>query len=227
MIKHVVITGTSRGIGFELAQLFAASGHEVLALSRRTDSIRALGLKNCHTLSCDITNQDDLNKAESFVADHWPQVDIVINNAGFLINKPFTQLTANDMQRMYAVNTFGPIALIQTLMPMMAKDGHVVSLSSMGGVQGSAKFAGLTGYSSSKGALNVLSEVLAEEYKDQGLKFNVLALGAVQTEMLQEAFPGYQAPHSAREMAQYIMKFALEDGRFFNGKILPVSQSTP
>ena len=197
MIKHVVITGTSRGIGFELAQLFAASGHEVLALSRRTDSIRALGLKNCHTLSCDITN------------------------------KPFTQLTANDIQRMYAVNTFGPIALIQTLMPMMAKDGHVVSLSSMGGVQGSAKFAGLTGYSSSKGALNVLSEVLAEEYKDQGLKFNVLALGAVQTEMLQEAFPGYQAPHSAREMAQYIMKFALEDGRFFNGKILPVSQSTP
>ena len=68
---------------------------------------------------------------------------------------------------------------------------------------------------------------LHEEYKDQGLKFNVLALGAVQTEMLQEAFPGYQAPHSAREMAQYIMKFALEDGRFFNGKILPVSQSTP
>ena len=227
MIKHVVITGTSRGIGFELAQLFAASGHQVLALSRQTESINKLQLQNCHALDCDITQSSDLECAVTYIGAHWPQVDILINNAGHLINKPFAELTMEDMQRMYAVNTFAPMALIKALIPMMSSDAHVVSLSSMGGVQGSAKFAGLTGYSSSKGALNILNEVLAEEYKEHGPRFNVLALGAVQTEMLEAAFPGYKAPHSARQMAQYILKFALEDGRFYNGKVLPISQSTP
>jgi NAD(P)-dependent dehydrogenase (short-subunit alcohol dehydrogenase family) len=73
----------------------------------------------------------------------------------------------------------------------------------MGGIQGSLKFPGLAAYSSSKGAVITLSE-LAEEYKEQGIAFNVLALGSVQTEML-EAFPGYQAPISAEGMAQYIL----------------------
>ena len=97
----------------------------------------------------------------------------------------------------------------------------------MGGIQGSMKFAGLAAYSSSKGALITLSELLAEEYKEQGIAFNVLALGAVQTEMLQEAFPGYQAPISAKNMADYIGNFALTGNKFYNGKVLQVSSSTP
>jgi NAD(P)-dependent dehydrogenase (short-subunit alcohol dehydrogenase family) len=97
----------------------------------------------------------------------------------------------------------------------------------MGGVQGSLKFAGLAAYSSSKGAVITLSELLAEEYKEQGIAFNVLALGAVQTEMLEEAFPGYQAPLSAAEMAQYIFDFTLNANKYYNGKVLQVTTSNP
>ena len=72
-----------------------------------------------------------------------------------------------------------------------------------------------------------MSELLAEEYKEQQISFNVLALGAVQTEMLEEAFPGYKAPVSAEEMAEYIYNFALTGNKFYNGKILEVSSTTP
>jgi len=97
----------------------------------------------------------------------------------------------------------------------------------MGGVQGSAKFAGLSAYSSSKAAVIGLMELLAEEWRDMGISCNSLALGAVQTEMLAEAFPGYEAPTTAEEMAAYILQFGLEGHRYFNGKVLPVSKSTP
>ena len=89
------------------------------------------------------------------------------------------------------------------------------------------KFPGLAAYSSSKGAVLTLTELLAEEYKEQQISFNALALGAVQTEMLEEAFPGYKAPVSAKEMADYIFNFAVTGNKFFNGKIIQVSSSTP
>ncbi len=97
----------------------------------------------------------------------------------------------------------------------------------MGGIQGSLKFAGLSAYSSSKGAVITLMELLAEEYKERGVQFNALALGAVQTEMLKEAFPDYEAPTSAKDMAKYIADFALNGNSIFNGKVLQVSNSTP
>jgi NAD(P)-dependent dehydrogenase (short-subunit alcohol dehydrogenase family) len=109
----------------------------------------------------------------------------------------------------------------------MGKTGHVVTISSMGGVQGSMKFAGLSAYSSSKGAVITLTELWAEEFKETGPSFNVLALGAVQTEMLAEAFPGYVAPVTAIEMATYIQEFALHGHKMYNGKLLQVSNSTP
>ena len=97
----------------------------------------------------------------------------------------------------------------------------------MGGIQGSMKFAGLSAYSSSKGGVITLSELLAEEYKERGISFNVLALGAVQTEMLEEAFPGYQASLTAIEMANYIFDFTLKGNKYYNGKVLQVTTSNP
>ncbi len=97
----------------------------------------------------------------------------------------------------------------------------------MGGVQGSEKFQGLSLYSASKAALAVFTECLAEELKTHNVKANALALGAVQTEMLSHAFPTYKAPLQASEMADYIADFALNGHQYYNGKILPVSLSTP
>jgi NAD(P)-dependent dehydrogenase (short-subunit alcohol dehydrogenase family) len=164
---------------------------------------------------------------EKFIAHTWKKVDVLLHNAGSLLHKPFDQISTEEFQSVYKVNVFAVAELTKICIPFMQKGSHVVTISSMGGIQGSTKFAGLAAYSSSKGAVITLSEVLAEEYKERGIAFNVLALGAVNTEMLQEAFPGYEAPISAKEMADYIFNFALTGNAYYNGKVLQVSSSTP
>lgn len=226
-MKNIIITGTSRGIGFELAQLFAKNNYNVLALSRNEKPLKSLNNKNISTLSVDLSNEKDLERVIDFVSNNWKQVDILINNAGKLINKPFEQLTTSDFMEVYQVNVFAVAELTRQLLPYLKNGSHVVNISSIGGVQGSMKFPGLAAYSSSKGALLTLTEMLAEEYKEKGISFNTLALGAVQTEMLEEAFPGYKAPISAEEMADYIYNFSLTGNKFYNGKILEVSSTTP
>jgi NAD(P)-dependent dehydrogenase (short-subunit alcohol dehydrogenase family) len=227
MKKNVVITGTSRGIGIEMVKLFAGQGHEVLALSRNAQPCEALALSNVTSLSCDLSKETDYDKVVEFVKATWGQVDVLINNAGAILNKPFADTSLTDFYKVYQTNVFGVAEMIRRLLPSLSTGAHVVTISSMGGVQGSMKFPGLSAYSSSKGAVITLVELLAEEYKDKGVAFNVLALGAVQTEMLEEAFPGYQAPLSAAEMAAYIKEFALTGHKFYNGKLLQVSNSTP
>lgn len=226
-MKNVIITGTSRGIGYELVALFANAGHRVLALSRNEVPVSGLGISNCDCFPCDITDARDLKRVNSFLKEHWGRVDILINNSGYLVNKPFAKLKQEDFEQCYAVNVFGAAQLTQLVLPYMDDQGHVVNISSMGGIRGSAKFPGLAAYSSSKGALNTLTEVLAEEYKETGPSFNALALGAVQTEMLEAAFPGFKAPVSAEQMGRYIMDFALNAHRYYNGKVLEVSSTTP
>ena len=226
-MKNIIITGTSRGIGFEMVKLFSDAGHNVLALSRNSKPISDLKLKNVTALEFDIANESEILKLSAYLQTGMKSVDVLINNAGFLVNKPFSEITSEEFKRCYDVNVFGVASLIKTVLPFMKKEGHVVSISSMGGVQGSVKFPGLSAYSSSKGAIITLTELLAEEYKETGPSFNVLALGSVQTEMLEEAFPGFKAPLSATEMAQYIMDFSLTGNKFYNGKILQVSSTTP
>lgn len=227
MNKNIIITGTSRGIGFELVSLFANQGHNVLALSRNIEPVKNLKVRGVSCFVCDLSNQDDYKKVEEFIKTEWQQVDILINNAGMLLNKPFSETTFNDFKKVYETNVFGVSEMTRIVLPFMKNDGHVVTISSMGGIQGSMKFPGLAAYSSSKGAVITLTELLAEEYKVSGPQFNVLALGAVQTEMLKEAFPDYDAPTTALEMAIYIQNFALTGNKYFNGKVLQVSNSTP
>lgn len=227
MSKNIIITGTSRGIGYELVQLFAKAGHQVLALSRNEKPIQSLKLANVTSFSFDLNDSQAYKKVENFIDSDWEQVDILINNAGALLNKPFSEISMEDFQNVYKTNVFGVAELTRIVLPFMKKESHVVTISSMGGVQGSMKFPGLAAYSSSKAAVITLTELLAEEYKASGISFNVLALGAVQTEMLEEAFPGYKASTSALEMAQYIFDFSLNGNKYYNGKLLQVSNSTP
>ncbi|WP_138434882.1 SDR family NAD(P)-dependent oxidoreductase [Winogradskyella algicola] len=225
--KNIIITGTSRGIGFELVHLFASQGHNVLALSRNAQPVNNLHFENITSFAFDLCKDEDYKKVEDFISAEWKHVDILINNAGMLLNKPFAETTFQDFENVYRTNVFGVSEMTRIVLPFMKQDGHVVTISSMGGIQGSMKFPGLSAYSSSKGAVITLTELLAEEYKDTGPQFNVLALGAVQTEMLKEAFPDYQAPTTAMEMAEYIFNFSLSGNKYYNGKVLQVSNSTP
>lgn len=227
-MKHIIITGTSSGIGLQLVTNLLDAGHKVIALSRNNGKLRSFDNDRLYALNFDITDisQNTLlcTTIENFFQS---KLDILINNAGQLINKPFKETTLEDFKSVYQTNLFGVVNILQTVLKFMPTDGHVVNISSMGGVQGSVKFPGLSAYSSSKGALITLTELLAEEYKEKGPSFNVLALGAVQTKMLEKAFPDFKAPVTAEEMAEYITNFALTGHQFYNGKLLQVSSTTP
>ena len=221
----VVITGASRGIGFEMVKQFLANGHQVMAISRNQDKLLELEQLGANTLAFDLTFEDFAPVIDAVKS--FGKIDILINNAGALVNKPLSQMSNDDINYVYSVNVFSVIKLTRDLLSHFNNDAHVVNISSVGGVQGSVKFSGLSTYSSSKGAISILTECLAEEFKESSLRFNALALGAVQTEMLQEAFPDYQANTTAAEMANYIYRFATLDGKLYNGKILTVSSSAP
>lgn len=208
-----------------MVQWFSDNNHQVWALSRNISPIEGLNAPNVHPFSLDISDEKSVEDWSANVAPNT--VDVLINNAGKLINKPFLQTTQSDFEAVYKVNVFGLANMIRTLLPKMNPSSHVVNISSMGGINGTSKFPGLAAYSSSKGAVSILTELLAEEFKETGPFVNALALGAVQTEMLSEAFPGLDVPMDAKTMAAYIAQFALTGHRFYNGKVLPVSNTTP
>lgn len=225
-MKNIIVTGTSRGIGYELALQFANAGHQVLAISRKIPQA-LLEHQNVTCLSIDLSDENAVTEVDQFLSSTWKKVDAVVHNAGALLLKPFAETTQADFESIYKVNVFAVANLTRICIPYLEKGSHVVTISSIGGVRGSLKFAGLAAYSSSKGAVITLTELLAEEYKEKGISFNVLALGSVQTEMLNEAFPGYQAPISAEGMATYIYDFTLNGNKYFNGKVLEVSSTNP
>ncbi len=233
---NIIVTGASGGIGYEVVKKFSSEKqNRVLAVSRNKDKLIALknecleqspGTK-MDFFAFDLVNGDIQTDLVPAVMRTMKKVDILINNAGLLINKPFEEFTAEEFDGIFDTNVKSVFRLTQALLPYFSSPSHILNISSMGGFQGSAKFPGLSLYSASKGALAVLSECMAEEFKDRNIRSNCLALGAVQTEMLQQAFPGYTAPLKSVDMADFICDFAANGHRFFNGKVLPVALSTP
>ncbi len=229
MRKTVVIVGASQGIGAELVSLLANDeDFLVIALARTIEQNNKWSkLENVLVHNVDL-NSGTLKSDLEVTLSNYDKIDFLINNAGLLVNKPFLELTKTEMVQSYQVNILGVMESLQVMIPKMIQTGgHIVNISSMGAFQGSVKFAGLSTYASSKAALTNLTEMLAEEFKNSLLKFNCLCLGAVQTEMLSKAFPGYIAPVSPKEMAEYIADFTLNQWKWMNGKIIPVSLSTP
>jgi 3-oxoacyl-[acyl-carrier protein] reductase len=229
MHKTIVVVGASRGIGKAIVENLAQnSNYSILALSRNMKGMESLRkFKNVETIEFDLDNQNVRAEAEKIFSS-LGKIDILINNAGKLVSKSFLELTAKDIESCYQVNVIGVIETVQAAVPKMIENGgHIVNISSMGGFQGSLKFAGLTAYSTSKAAVCSFTELFSEEYKDSKITMNCLCLGAAQTEMLEEAFPGYEAPVSAEKMAEYIADFAQNANQWINGKIIPVSLSTP
>lgn len=229
---NIIITGASSGIGFEaVIELISQPGHQVIALARSGQKLARLleisqGLNpdcSLFPVAFDIVHDDYHDLTQFIEARFTNKIDVLINNAGTLINKPFAELTESDFVEMLQSNYLGHVRMIQAMLPLMAKNSHIVNIGSMGGFQGSAKFNGLSAYSASKAALHTLTECLAQELIDEQVKVNCLALGSAQTEMLEHAFPGYESPVLAFEMGKYIADFALTGHKFFNGKVLPVA----
>lgn len=228
---NIIVNGGTRGIGKEVVQKLAQSRENTILVTGRSQG--ALNDLKAHYANV-LSAVTDLSVFDSqtdslirFIKTNFSQVDILINVAGFLISRDFADTEISDARVMMETNFFGPASFIRLVKPLMVNSSHIVNITSMGGFQGSSKYRGLSYYSASKAALACLTECLALEFEPDGIKVNCLALGAVQTEMLEEAFPGYKAPVSAKEMGEFIAEFALTGHRVFNGKILPVALGNP
>ncbi|NLE34032.1 MAG: SDR family oxidoreductase [Bacteroidales bacterium] len=230
---NIVITGSSSGIGREVAlRLSDDPKHRIYAIARGIKSLKSLSGASSHdniiAVPMDIASgKSSLRELKNRLKREIGRLDILINNAGHLVNKPFEDHSESDIASSLTVNFVSAAMLTAELLPLMERGSHVINIGSMGGFQGSLKFPGLSWYSATKGALAILTECLAAEYSERGISFNCLCPGAVQTEMFSRAFPGFTAPVSAADMASFIADFAVNGNRFFNGKILPVALSAP
>ncbi len=231
-MEKILISGGSSGIGMALVKKFVQLGYEVFTFARSREKLNRLsdeflpskGLLHTYVFDLKI---GDFSRLADEVKATMGSVDRIINNAGMLVNKPFLELTEVEVEDIFRVNVMAVFPLVQCLFPMISPRAHIVNITSIGGFQGGVKFSGLSAYSASKGALAILTESMAVELSQYDIKVNALALGAVQTDMLAAAFPSYKAPLNPVEMAGFIFEFTLNGHRYFNGKILPVSLSTP
>ncbi len=232
---NIIVTGASRGIGYELTKLFASDPkNKVVAISRNRLKLEQLKREcrngNVYPAVVDFSDRNFKRDIALQVLSHISTVDILVNTAGALVNKPMEELKIEEVENMFRVNVMSQFEFLQALLPYMGKGQmptHVVNIGSMGGLQGSVKFPGLSAYSASKAAAANLTECLAEEFKDRNISLNCLMLGAVQTEMFEEAFPGEKTEMTPLLMAAYIRDFALTGANFFNGKIIAVAKGTP
>ena len=234
-MKKVLITGASKGIGYKTAIKFAMEKHALFLVARDKKKLDKLKDKikeinpdlPCYVFVFDLLNLDKIGNLISNIKNRFGSLDIIIHNAGLLVKKNFIKIKKDDLLNSFKVNYFSPFLITQKLIPILSNEAHTLFISSIGGLNNSVKFSGLASYSTSKGALITLTECLAEEFKMTKLRFNCLALGAVQTKMLEKAFPGYKAPLLPEEMALFIYDFSINGNRYFNGKVLPLSITTP
>ena len=231
---NIIVTGAGKGIGYETVKILSKhKQNHILAISRKMHDLKEL-VSECQrqTPEAKITPYEfDLNQFDfyPFIAQRVEalihKVDIIIHNAGRLINKPFTKIEQGDFDEIFNVNIKAPFFFTQALLPLVNKGGHIVMVSSLGGVPGARKFPGLSAYSSSKGAVAILSQCLAEELSDLDINVNCLALGSAQTKMFEKAFPGVKAALSAQQMAAYVADFAVNGRKHFNGKVIEVAMA--
>lgn len=234
---NIIVTGAGKGIGYETAR-WLSENHTVICISRSAVQNKISGTI---AIDFDFENGDIKNELlpeliKSFSkSEKNATIDVLINNAATFIKKPFSKILPADWERVFKVNVFSIAELTRCILesplsPIKKNNSiraHVLNIASMGGVQGSVKFPELSAYSTSKGAIITLTECLAEEYKKKNISFNAIAFGAVQTEMLSKAFPGFKAPLTAKEAAAFTADFALTGQKYFNGKILQLALSTP
>ncbi len=229
---NILITGTTKGIGKALLlnYLHNTEAH-IITINRShpdfLDILTDAEKRRITSIKLDLNDIDDNTDICRLIPEERQSIDILVNNAGFLINKPIRDITKGDLEKSFTINVFAPFILIRQLLPIINKGAHIINIVSMGGVQGSSKYPGLSAYSSSKGALAILTECLAAELDENEIKVNAIAPGAVDTEMLRSAFPGYNAPVSADTISEFIAHFSLNGHKVMNGKIVELALSNP
>jgi NAD(P)-dependent dehydrogenase (short-subunit alcohol dehydrogenase family) len=172
MNRIILITGANNGIGLAMTNTLLTMGDHVAALDLAIDKLDA---SNCNLLPfiCDVTDPQCVQSVVDEVVQEWGGVDVLVNNACLALFKRFDERTIDDIRREMEVNFFGYLNTIQAVIPVMQKQGRGVVHNVSSGV-GYTGMPGMTGYTSSKGAIESLTRTLALEYAPRGITFNVM-----------------------------------------------------
>ncbi len=172
MTRTILITGANNGIGMALTQALLDMGDRVAALDLSLENL-VQATPNLLALLCDVTDPEHVQSVVDEVSRQWGGVDILINNACLALFTPFDERTLDDIRREFEVNYFGYLNMIRAVLPLMKKQGHGVVHNVSSGV-GFTGMPGMTGYTSTKGAIEALTRTLALEYAPSGIIFNVV-----------------------------------------------------
>lgn len=223
--KVAVVTGASSGIGRATAELLAARGARVGVIARskeKLDSLVARYPDRMVAVAGDVSDLADVERLFSQAETRFGKVDVVVNNAGMIDAAPLVDTTLDQWQRMFAVNVEGTFLTCRRALPSMIerKHGAIVNVASISGVPGPEKFPGWVSYCAAKGAVISLTEALAVELKESGVRVNAISPGSVDTPMWAEASGGAPASMTADEIAEMILFLASDRSRPMNGQNL-------
>ncbi len=172
MNRIILVTGANNGIGLALTRALLELGDRVVALDLSLENL-AQTTASLLPFTCDVTDPERVQSVVDEVSRQWGDVDILINSACIALFTTFEVRTLDDIRREFEVNYFGYLNLIQAILPGMKKQGHGVIHNFSSGV-GFTGMPGMTGYTSTKGAIEALTRTLALEYAASGITFNVM-----------------------------------------------------
>jgi len=240
--KNVFITGCNRGIGKALVRKFLENNANLICCVRKLDdkflnytkSIKKDNSKIIKILEFDLEDEKKMTEAIKSLYEEKINVDILINNAGMAQGSIFEMTSIKNLKKVFEVNFFSQIKIIQLLLRMMkkSKNGVIINIGSVSGINPER---GNTSYGSSKAALMFSSQILAQELKNYNIRVNSFAPTVTDTDMMYEmdeksrlsvmSDRNLKKPYTANEVAEKILILASEKSKKINGKILTMEDT--
>jgi NADP-dependent 3-hydroxy acid dehydrogenase YdfG len=181
----VLITGCSTGIGRELSRILTEKGYVVAATARKVEDIKDLPV--AMKLSLDVTKKESIDTAVNEVIAQYQKIDILINNAGYSIRGALEEIHVESMKRMFEVNVFGIINMLQAVVPKMRQNG-AGKIINIGSISGKFSQAINGAYCASKHAVEAINDALRLELYSQNIQVTVIEPGPIQTDFFKTMY---------------------------------------
>ena len=220
MSKTVLITGCSSGIGRLLAIRLHEKGYRIYATARSVEKLGELKSRGIQTLSLDVTSSTSIDSALAAITQNGDTVDWLINNAGYGAMGPLAEMPQEEIERQFATNLYGPLALTRALVPAMKKQGggRILNIGSVSGIL-VTPFSGA--YCATKAALHAVSDALRMELAPFNIDVMVIQPGAIESEFGNNAEASLQRTLGENSLYESVKEGILQRARASQGNPTP------
>ena len=232
--KNAVITGGTKGIGESIAKVYAKEGANLVLLGRdvQRGSLLSKELSDLYNVSVDFyeidfNDSDKLKTILDIIINKYPQIDVLVNNAGMIFSGDVEDTIESDWDKIFAVNVKAPYLISKKIIPTMRGNGggSIINVGSTAGLVGASH---LHAYSATKGAIIELSKSMAARYAEDDIRVNVLCPGATKTDMMDKVDKEFlkmipmQRMGDPIEIANGALFLASDDSSFITGSVLVI-----